>query len=367
MKRSSIFLAALLLLALYGTLPMEARSLKDALGKYFAFGVALSDSDVKGDSLTHSIITTNFDNVVAENCMKPEAIQPKEGKFRFRRADRFVDFARCNGMEVTGHCLVWNEQTPAWFFTDSLGNPASRDLLISRMKSHIMNTMGHFRGKVKGWDVVNEAFGDDGQLKHTRWYDIIGPDYIELAFRFAQEADPDAELYYNDFSMAGSKKREAVCRMVRDFKEKGIRIDAIGMQSHVGLTFPDLSEYEKSIEAFAAEGVKVMITELDLNVLPNPDNFSGANITDNFEYSDAMNPYRDGLPQDVAERIDRRWAELFTIYIRHADVISRVNLWGLDDGGSWLNNFPIKGRTAYPLLFDRHRRPKGAVELLMNM
>ena len=349
-------------------LSVSAQGLKDAVGKSFLMGAAINVGQTSGyDSLATAVITKHFNSIVAENCMKPEALQPQEGKFKWRKADRFVQFGEERGMAVIGHVLVWHSQTPDWFFKDTAGNVASKELLTERMRNHIHTVVGHYKGRIKGWDVVNEAIEDDGTYRQSPWFQILGPEYIEMAFRFAHEADPDAELYYNDYSMSMPEKREKVCRMVRDLKAKGVRIDGIGMQSHNGLTWPSNEDYEASIEAFAACGVNVMITELDMNVLPNPDSFSGAEVSQNFEYNERMDPYKNGLPDDVAKRIDRRWVEFFELYKRHQHQISRVCVWGVSDGQSWMNDWPISGRTAYPLLFDRQYQPKAAVDDIMKL
>lgn len=346
-----------------------AQGLKDALGSSFLVGVALNtqQTGIGADTVVVRAIERNFNSIVAENCMKPEALQPQEGKFKWRKADRFVKFGEDRGMAVIGHVLVWHAQTPDWFFKDSLGNTASKELLTERMRTHIHTVVGRYKGRIRGWDVVNEAFEDDGTYRQSQWYKILGPDYIELAYRFANEADPGAELYYNDFSMAVPAKRAKVCRVISELKKKGVRIDGIGMQSHNGLTWPAMEDYEASIEAFAALGCKVMITELDMNVLPNPESFSGAEVSLSYEYSENMDPYKDGLPADVARRIDKRWVEFFKLYKRQRHNISRVCLWGLSDAQSWMNDWPISGRTAYPLLFDRQNRPKPVIKEIMKL
>jgi endo-1,4-beta-xylanase len=227
--------------------------------------------------------------------------------------------------------------------------------------------VGHFKGQVFGWDVVNEAIMDDGSFRKSPYYNLLGEEFIEIAFRAAHEADPDAELYYNDYSMAGAKKREAVCQLVKNLKAKGIRIDGVGMQSHNGLDYPDLTEYEKSIDAFAACGVKVLITELDINVLPNPEGFGGADIAQNFELQQKYNPYPKGLPKDKQQELDKRWLDLFKIYYKHRSQIGRITLWGVCDENSWLNGWPIAGRTNYPLLFDRNYEEKPIVNKIINI
>ena len=234
------------------------------------------------------------------------------------------------------------------------------------MKDHIYKVVGHYKGRVKGWDVVNEAIEGNGEFRKSPYYRIIGPDFIRLAFQFAHEADPDAELYYNDYGMDSPRKREAVVKMVKDLKAKGCRIDAVGMQSHVAFDTP-LDEYEKSIEAFAGAGVKVMITELDLSVLPWPRGNFGAAVETNFEYKKAMDPYKDGLTPDMEKKQSDFFVKLFDIYLRHSKDITRVTFWGVTDGDSWKNNWPVHGRTDYPLAFDREMQPKPFVQEVVNM
>ena len=240
-------------------------------------------------------------------------------------------------------------------------------MLKARLIKHIKTVVGHYKGQVHGWDVVNEAINDDGTFRNSPYYRLLGEEFIEIAFRTAHEADPDAELYYNDYSMANEKKREAVCRLVKNLKAKGLRIDGVGMQSHNGLDYPDLSEYEKSIDAFAACGVKVMITELDMNVLPNPEGFGGADIAQNFEFQQKYNPYVKGLPAAKQKEVNQRWLDLFQLYYKHRSQISRINLWGVSDAGSWLNGWPVKGRTNYPLLFDRQYQEKPVVNEIIKI
>lgn len=356
-----------LFLAVAPLMSEAQKGLKDALAKHFLIGTSVSTQMVEGsDTSTINAIRQHFNAMVAGNAMKADATQPTEGVFDFRRGDLIADFAECNGLILTGHCLVWHSQLPVWFSQGKDGLQPTRNELIDRMRRHIFTVAGHYRGRVRGWDVVNEAFEDNGTLRHSPFSDIIGDDFIELAFRFAHGADPDAELYYNDYSLANPQKREAVCRLVRRLKAKGVRIDAVGMQSHLGLEYPDLRQYEASIDSFAACGVKVMVTELDVSVLPNPWDFSGADISQRFEYSDKLNPYPDGLPKEKAEELERRYLALFDIYRRHAAQISRVTLWGVSDRDSWLNDFPVKGRTNYPLLFDRDMKAKPMVDKIMS-
>ena len=338
---------------------VQTPMLQESMGKYFLVGAAVNTDLVDGKTPgTEAMTIKQFNQVVAENCMKGEVNHPEVNRFDFREGDKLADWAQRNGKTLIGHCLVWHSQPPKWMFTDAEGKQVSRETLIGRMYNHIMTVVTHYKGKVKGWDVVNEAIEDDGSYRKSPYYNIIGPEYIELAFQFAHEADPNVELYINDYSMAKPGKREAYCKIIRNLKAKGLRIDAIGMQSHNGYNYPDYAEYEKSIEAFAAEGVKVMMTELDMNMLPNPEGFGGADISQNFELQKKYNPYVNGLDKKAQKLFNQRYLDLFKIIERHKDAISRVTFWGTSDESSWLNGWPIKGRTNYPLLFDRNNEMK---------
>lgn len=343
-------------------------TLKEAFRGKFLIGVALNTQQVDGiDTLAQPIIKKHFNSIVAENCMKSEKIQPEQGNFTFDDADKFVQYGEANKMFIIGHCLVWHSQAPAWFFVDKEGKDVSRDTLIARMKTHIQTTVGRYKGRVNGWDVVNEAFEDDGSYRKSKFYQIIGEEYIELAFQFAHEADPNAELYYNDYSMAKPGRRDAVVGLVKNLKSKNIRIDAIGMQGHMYLDYPDFGEYEQSIIAFAGTGAKIMITELDVTVLPNPFEVASADVGLNAEYKEEMNPYKDGLPDSVNMALTNRYVSLFNLLLKYNDNVSRVTIWGINDGQSWRNYWPISGRVDYPLLFDRSYQPKPVVDKLIEL
>lgn len=343
------------------------RTLKAAFANSFLVGAAIDYGELRDtSSVLHNMIREEFSALVCENSMKADHTEPQEGVFNFAGGDAVVDYAERNGQVVTGHCLVWHSQCPAWMFRpDSTGRAVDRELLIRRMRNHIYTLCRHYRGRVKGWDVVNEAIEGDGSWRNSQYYRILGEEFIPLAFQFAHEADPEAELYYNDYGMDSPRKREAVVRLIRNLKARGLRIDAVGMQSHLSL-WTDLDEYERSIEAFAAEGVKVMATELDVSVLPWPGEMPNADISTSFEYQERYNPYRNGLPDDVLAQQADFYRRLFDIYRRHADVISRVTFWGVHDGTSWLNNFPIRGRTNYPLFFDRKLQRKPFVDDILR-
>jgi endo-1,4-beta-xylanase len=342
--------------------------LRETVGKYFLIGTAVNMRQLEGEEPGDvAIICNQFNAVVAENCMKPEEIEPKEGVFTWDDADRFVKFAEDNHLTATGHVLIWHSQTPDWFFLNQYGEMPSRQVMIGRMRDYIHTVVGRYKGRIKGWDVVNEAITDDGELRDTPWMRAIGPDYIQLAFKFAHEADPNAELYYNDYSMDKPAKRNAAIKLVRQLRKAGCRVDAVGMQSHNGLDYPNIADYETSLKAFADAGIMVAITELDISALPNPWNFSGAEISQNFEMQKALNPYPKKLPKEVQRKHGDRYLAFFRLYKKYASNIKRVTLWGVSDGNSWLNDFPVKGRTNYPLLFDRQHKAKPVVEEICKL
>ena len=364
---AGVLLLTLLLMGCSAPQQEQAPSLKDAYKDMFLIGTALNANHNFGhDTLGIKLIQDHFNSIVAENCMKSMHLQPTEGVFFFDEADKFIAFGEANNMHIVGHTLIWHSQAPDWLFTDENGEDVSREVMIERMRSHIHTVVGRYKGRVDGWDVVNEAVLDDGSWRNTKFYEIIGEEYIKLAFQFAHEADPDAELYYNDYAMSQEGKRNSVVEMVKKLQEEGIKIDGIGMQGHMGMDYPDISEFEKSIEAFAALGVKVMITEMDITLLPFPAGET-AEVSLTAEYQEKMNPYAEGLPEEVEAAFNKRYSDFFGLFLKHQDKISRVTLWGLTDNDTWRNDWPIPGRTDYPLLFDRNYQPKPVVQQLIDL
>ena len=254
--------------------------LKDAFAGDFLIGTAVNAPQILGiDKEAKPFIIKHFNAITAENAMKWEWINPSPEKYDFAMADTIVSFALANRMFITGHTLVWHSQTPDWVFRDSLGNPLTREALLERMKDHIFTVMGHYKGRVQSWDVVNEAIGDDGQIRRSKWYEIIGEDYIEKAFEYAHEADPEAELYYNDYNNEEPLKRAGVVNIVRNLRKKSLRVDGVGIQGHWHLDSPDFEIVDESISEYASLGVKVMITEMEINVVPTPSWLYGADIS----------------------------------------------------------------------------------------
>ena len=341
----------------------------EALAPYFKFGAALHKScfTTPCNEAERALVAKEFTSITPENIMKPQYMEPIEGIFDFTLTDRYVAFGEKHNMKIIGHCLVWHNQMPKWFFKDSTGEYVDRDTLISRMRTYIYTVVGHYKGRVDGWDVVNEAIMKDGTLRETPWLKIIGEDYIDLAFRFAHEADSEAELYYNDYAMDAPGKRDRVVQLVKDLKAKGLRIDAVGMQTHAHLCYPDYVSYEKAIETYAAAGVKVAVTEMDVSVLPfNWD--PSAEITECYSYDAAIDPWRGNtLPPEIESKFNERYLKMFEIFLRHHEVIDRVTLWGVGDEKSWLKDFPVKGRMDHPLLFDRELKPKSVYSAIIEL
>lgn len=371
MKTKLILFAFIGLLVVQGcaNLPKEGKvGLKDALNGKFLIGAAVNIRQSSGeDTIGVKVIKQHFNSIVAENCMKSMYLQPAEGKFFFDDADRFVDFGIKNNLHIVGHTLIWHSQAPKWFFVNEKGDFVSREVMIERMKNHIQTVVSRYKGKVKGWDVVNEAINDDGTWRQSPFYKIIGKEYIKLAFQFAHEADPNAELYYNDYSMAKQERRDSVVKLVNELKKQGIRVDGIGMQGHMTMDYPTVEEYEKSILAFASTGAKVMITEMDISVIPFPQGNMSADVALKYKYDPVMNPYPNELPDSVANALQARYASFFRLFLKHSDKISRVTLWGISDANTWRNNWPIPGRKDYPLLFDRNYNPKPIVDEVIKM
>ncbi len=339
----------------------QEASLKDAFRDYWLMGVAVNERQDSGLCPKETeLIRRNFNSVTAENCMKCEVIHPYEHIFDFTLADQFVDNAIANGQHIVGHCLIWHSQCAPWFFIDENGNDVSPEELRKRMKEHIFTIMAHFRGRVKAWDVVNEPIEDNGSYRKTGFYRILGKEYIKLAFQYAHEADPDAELYIQDYSMAVKPRYEEYVRLVNEMIGEGLRVDGIGLQGHLMLDSSPAADYDKAITALATTGVKLMVTELECSALPNPyaDGNSSAEISDRFAYRPEMDPYREGLPKNVIKQWENRYLDFFKVLLKHRDVIDRVTFWGLNDDNSWRNSSPIPGRKDYPLLFDRNNEPK---------
>lgn len=362
-KRAIVAIIAICCLAFVQT--MAQKTLAAATKGKFLFGAAVNMQQVTGAyALESEIVAKEFNAIVAENCMKPQPIHPEENRYNWDEADKFVAFGEKNKQTVTGHCLIWHSQVPNWFFVDNEGNPATPELLKERMRQHIYTVVKRYKGRIKGWDVVNEAFEDNGSYRKSKFYQILGKDFIKYAFQFAHEADPYLELYYNDYNVETPAKCDAIVQLVKELKAAGIRIDAVGSQSHMNLTHPTLEATETSFKKLKAVGIQILITEWDISILPSP--YGGANISANFDYASQMDPYRQGVPADVQNNWNKRMLDMFDLFLKYNDLIDRVTMWGVTDSGTWLNGFPIRGRMDYPLLFDRDNKRKPIVDELIK-
>ncbi len=342
-------------------------SLKEAYRNDFLIGAAINAPQIRGqDNRGDAIIDAQFDTISPDNALKWERIHPQPGVYNFTLADKYVAFGEKRHMFIVGHCLVWNNQVPAWVFRDRKGNLVDRKTLLKRMHDHIFTVVGRYKGRIQSWDVVNEALNDDGTLRQTPWLKIIGPDYIEKAFEFAHQADPQAQLTYNDYSLELPAKRKGAVALVEKLKAEGIPITSVGMQSHDHLDWPSDAAVDATISAFAKTGVKVVISELDIDVLPHATQNQGADVSLKIAQNPKLNPYVNGLPPAMQKQLAERYAGLFQVFLKHRDVVTRVTLWGVTDADSWLNDWPVVGRTSYPLLFDHAGQPKPAFQAVIQ-
>lgn len=351
-------------------------TLQEAYQGAFLIGTALNEEIAAGqDPASKAVVLEHFNSITAENVMKIEPINPEPGVYHFGPADEFVEFGEQHGMYIVGHTLVWHNQTPDWFFKDDKGQPNTPEAQIERMRQHIEKVAGRYVGRVHAWDVVNEVIDNDGSYRPTTWVQSVGDgdELVKWAFKFASQYAPDAELYYNDFNAWRPEKRDGIVRMVKMLQAEGVRIDGIGIQGHWGLNFPKTEYIQAAIDAYADLGLKVMITELDVDVLPltREGQIIGTGMMDpQFqleEFREYLDPYADGLPDDVEQQLADRYAELFQIFYDNRDKIHRVTLWGVHDGMSWKNDYPVPGRTNYPLLFDRDRQPRPALDAVLKV
>jgi endo-1,4-beta-xylanase len=346
---------------------LQTTGLARAFRKDFRIGVAVSNQALDQQIAPQlDLIAREFNSVTGENAMKWGVIRPDGVNWQWERADRLVGFANQHKMDVLGHTLVWHSQIPASVFVDADRKPLTREALLAKLREHIATLVGRYKGRVWAWDVVNEAVDEDRGWRRSQWHEIIGDDFMEQAFRFAHAADPRAQLLYNDYNMHNAGKTKFLASLFKDYLARGVPINGVGNQSHVGLTYPDLTDWERSIATYADMGLKVHITELDVDVLPPPAN-TGADVANRTAYSREIDPWPQGLPEAMQEQLADRYEALFRILLRYRKSVERVTFWGLHDGISWKNNFPVPGRTNYPLLFDREMKPKPAYQRLMKL
>jgi endo-1,4-beta-xylanase len=338
-------------------------TLKDAYKKDFPIGVAINENQFSGkDSRGAAIIQAQFNSISPENILKWESVHPRADGYAFEGPDRYVEFGQANKMLIIGHTLVWHHQTPNWVFQDTNGQPVDRETLLQRMHDHIQTVVGRYKGRIKVWDVVNEALDDNGNLRQSRWMKIIGEDYIAKAFQYAHQADPAAVLRYNDYSLEKEPKRNGAIALIKKLQAQGVPVTAIGLQDHVKLIWPTAEEEDATISAFAKLGLKVMITELDMDTSAGTQRNQNAEINPEVPAPGEANQFTNGLPASVQQQLAGHYADLFGVFVKHRDVVSLVTFWGLTDRDSWLNS---RNRVNHPLLFDRNGQPKPAFQAVI--
>ena len=341
-------------------------SLSDKYKDLFYIGAAINEDIIMGRDLqSENIVTSEFNSVTPENSLKWMYVQPSPNKFNFVAADRYVELGIKNNMYIVGHALVWHNQ-----LADFMKNKISPDEFNKHVETHIDRVVSRYNERIDAWDVVNEAFNEDGSLRESIFKKQMGDNYIEDVFKLAKKADPNADLIYNDYNLYKPAKRAGVLRMVKKLQNNGTKISAVGVQAHWSLKFPSLNEIEQIILDISDLDVDVIFTEIDITVLPNPWELVGAEVTQNFDKFEGdpkMDPYPNGLPDEIEAQLAKRYQDIFKLFIKHQDKISRVTFWGVMDRHSWLNDWPIKGRTNYPLLFDRNYQPKSAFKMLSNL
>jgi len=341
----------------------NAISLKDVFKEKFYIGTALTADQIEEKApKDDSLIRKEFNAITAENIMKSMFVHPQKDKYDFALTDKFVAFGEKNKMFVHGHTLIWHSQLAPWMrdIKDSVEMKAF-------MKNHINTIVSRYKGRIGSWDVVNEALNDDGTLRKSVFLKTMGEKYLVDAFKLAAKADPKADLYYNDYNIEEPAKRAGAINLIKKIKAGGGKIDGVGIQGHWRLESPSLKEIEQSILDYSALGLDVAFTELDVTVLPNPWELRGADVNQNFKGDAKMNPYSKGLPDSIQNKLADRYESIFKLFLKHKDKISRVTFWGVHDGQSWLNDWPIRGRTNYPLLFDANLKQKKAYKSIIKL
>ncbi len=332
----------------------QTASLKTTFRNDFLIGAAINTRQIEErDSSAVHLIPAQFSALTPENCMKAENIHPGWDRYNFDLADKLVDYAAREGLKVNAHNLIWHSQLPR-----AVQHMQDADSLRRWFTGHITTIASRYDGKVYSWDVVNEALNEDGTMRRSVFSRLLGDDFVVEAFRLAEKAAPHTKLYYNDYNIEQPAKRAGAIALIKKIQAAGVRIDGVGIQGHWRAANVPMKDIEESIQAYAALGIEVMFTELDLGVLPNPWDNATADVGKTAVYKADMNPYAGGLPDSVERMQADAYAALFRLFLKYSGKVTRVTFWGVDDGGSWLNDWPIRGRTNYPLLFDRRGQPK---------
>lgn len=341
----------------------EKKGLKTVFADDFLIGAAINANQIlEKDVKAIPLLQSEFNSITPENIMKCEIIHPEWDRYNFELADKLVELGKNHQMFNVGHTLIWHSQLAPF-----VQNIKSKDSLQLFMERHIHTIASRYDGKINGWDVVNEALNEDGTMRKSIFLDLLGDDFVTDAFRLAQKATPNSELYYNDYNIEQPKKRAGAIALIKKIQAAGVRIDGVGIQGHWSIKGLPIDDIEQSILDYAALGIKVMFTEVDITVLPNPWDLQGADVSQNFPGSPFMNPYPNGLPYSVQTTLANHYEQLFKLFLKHKEKISRITFWGISDANSWLNGWPIKDRTNYPLLFDRNYQPKPAYNKVLGL
>jgi len=334
----------------------DGKGLKDYYAGYFPVGVAVSPRALKTDEA--SLVLQQFNSLTPENAMKMGPIHPTEKEYSWSDADSIVAFAVRNHLRVRGHNLCWHNQAPRWFFTDSTGKTVSKEVLLKRLKEHITTVVNRYKGKIYAWDVVNEVISDkpDEYFRPSKFYEICGEEFVARAFQYAHEADPDALLFYNDYNEINPVKREKICRLVKSLRDAGIPIGGLGMQAHWAVNEPSRERLDSTLQIFSTLGVSLQITELDISVYPK-EHEARARRADDADTA---------FTEERRKQQEEKYKMCFELFRKYKQVISGVTFWNISDRNSWLDNFPVRGRKDYPLLFDKDLKPKKAFYEVTN-
>jgi endo-1,4-beta-xylanase len=325
------------------------KGLKDYYVDYFSVGVAVSPRALQGAEA--ELIKKHFNSLTAENAMKMGPIHPEENRYAWEGGDKIAAFAKENNMKLRGHTLCWHNQTPKWLFVDAQGKNVTKEVLLKRLQDHITAVVSRYKGTIYAWDVVNEAIDDasDKFYRESLWYTICGEEYIAKAFEYAHEADPDALLFYNDYNTESATKRENIYKMVKKLIDAKVPIHGVGLQGHWSVFGPNEEEIKASIDKFAALGLKVQITELDVSIYAS-------------EHS--RRDRRPNEPHQFTPELEQKQIEqykmAFKVFREKKSSLTGITFWNVSDKTSWLDNFPVQGRKNYPLLFDVNLQPKKA-------
>jgi endo-1,4-beta-xylanase len=354
-SRAGLLVAALLAVAAAARSAETPATLKDVFKGSFMIGVAVNQRQfTEQDTNGAGLVKLQFNSVSPENVMKWEKIHPQPGPdgYDFEAADRYVAFGEKNGMYIVGHTLVWHGQTPRWVFQGEGTNAITREVLLQRMRDHIHTVVGRYKGRIKAWDVVNEALNDDGSLRRSQWCRIIGEDYIAKAFEYAHEADPAAELRYNDYSIENPRKRNGVIALVKKLKAQHSPISGLGSQTHANLIWPSAELLDNALTAFAELGLPISITELDVNASQRGQRSQSADVSQNAQAGGG------GVVDAANQKLADQYDALFRVFLKHRKEIKLVTLWGVTDRDSWRSS-------GTPLLFDGQWRPKPAFDAVV--